>query len=90
MNRRAFISTTAAGVAGLTLAREAFAFQPAAAAPPVTAFTELRRGVGMFTGSGGTIGYLVNADGAVAVDSQFMNTATICAAGLKQRSHRRQ
>lgn len=40
----------------------------------------------MFIGQGGTIGYLVNADGAVAVDSQFMNTATICAAGLKERA----
>ncbi len=56
------------------------------AAPPVTRFEELRRGVGMFIGTGGTIGYLVNADGAIAVDSQFMNTATICAAGLKERA----
>ena len=40
----------------------------------------------MFIGTGGTIGYLVNADGAIAVDSQFMNTATICAAGLKERA----
>ena len=56
------------------------------AAPPVTRFEELRRGVGMFIGTGGTIGYLVNGDGAVAVDSQFMNTATICAAGLKERA----
>ena len=28
----------------------------------------------------------MNADGAIAVDSQFMNTATICAAGLKERA----
>lgn len=86
MNRRSFISTTSAAVAGLSLGNNAFAFQPAAAAPPVTSFTELRRGVGMFMGSGGTIGYLVNADGAVAVDSQFMNTAEICVAGLKTRA----
>ncbi|MEY4637480.1 MAG: hypothetical protein RJA55_3278 [Acidobacteriota bacterium] len=86
MNRRTFISTTSAAVAGLSLGNTAFAFQPAAAAPPVTSFTELRRGVGMFSGTGGTIGYLVNTDGAVAVDSQFMNTAEICAAGLKQRA----
>jgi cyclase len=37
-------------------------------------------------GSGGSIGYLVNADGALAVDSQFMQTAEICVAGLKQRA----
>ncbi len=58
------------GVAGLAAQAPA---QPAA--PPVTRFEELRRGVGMFIGTGGTIGYLVNADGAIAVDSQFMNTA---------------
>jgi len=40
----------------------------------------------MFIGTGGTIGYLVNGDGAIVVDSQFMNTATICAAGLKERA----
>ena len=56
------------------------------AAPPVTRFEELRRGVGMFIGQGGTIGYLVNGDGAVAVDSQFMDTAEICVGGLKQRA----
>ena len=38
----------------------------------------------MFIGQGGTIGYLVNGDGAIGVDSQFMNTAEICVAGLKQ------
>ena len=86
MNRRSFISTTSAGVAGLALTREALAFQQAPAVPPDTSFTELRRGVGMFIGTGGTIGYLVNADGAIAVDSQFMNTAQICAAGLKERA----
>ena len=42
----------------------------------------------MFIGQGGTIGYLVNGDGAIAVDSQFMNTAEICVAGLKQRAPR--
>lgn len=56
------------------------------AAPPVTKFEEIRRGVGIFIGQGGTIGYLVNADGAVGVDSQFMNTAEICVAGLRQRA----
>jgi glyoxylase-like metal-dependent hydrolase (beta-lactamase superfamily II) len=87
MNRRQFILSSA-GVAGLSLLRrDVWAGQQAApAAPPVTRFEELRRGVGMFIGQGGTIGYLVNADGAIAVDSQFMNTAAICAAGLKERA----
>ena len=97
MNRRQFIlsSTTfalgagiharASGYGGFAgLAAQAPA-QPAAA-PLVTKFEDLRRGVGMFIATGGTIGYLVNADGAIAVDSQFMPNATICAAGLKQRA----
>jgi glyoxylase-like metal-dependent hydrolase (beta-lactamase superfamily II) len=88
MNRRQFVFSTTAGMAGVALSRNlSWAQQPAApAAPPVTRFEELRRGVGMFIGQGGTIGYLINADGAVAVDSQFMATATICAAGLKERA----
>jgi glyoxylase-like metal-dependent hydrolase (beta-lactamase superfamily II) len=88
MNRREFLTTSSFGVAGLAVGRSsAFAQAPAAqAAPPVTRFEELRRGVGMFIGNGGTIGYLVNADGAIAIDSQFMNTAEICIAGLKTRA----
>src|SRR5262245_16272427 len=90
MNRRQFLSTSSAGLAGLTFGRSAIAqtpAQPAAAqAPPVTRYEELRRGVGMFIGNGGTIGYLVNADGAIAVDSQFMNTAEICIKGLKEKT----
>jgi glyoxylase-like metal-dependent hydrolase (beta-lactamase superfamily II) len=98
MNRRQFLTVSssafalglganlkAAGYGGFAGAMAAQApAQPAA--PPVTRFEELRRGVGMFIGQGGTIGYLINSDGAVAVDSQFMNTATICAAGLKERT----
>ena len=95
MNRRQFILSSTAFALGVAFARmsRATAVSPGLpqapaqpAAPPVTRFEELRRGVGMFIGTGGTIGYLVNADGAIAVDSQFMNTAEICAAGLKQRA----
>jgi len=85
MNRRQFITSSSLGLAGLTVGRSAWAQAPAQA-PPVTKFEELRRGVGIFIGSGGTIGYLVNGAGAVAIDSQFMNTAEICVAGLKERT----
>jgi cyclase len=82
--RRDFLTTSAATLTlGLGPAR---LFAQAAASPPETKFVELRRGAGMFIGSGGTIGYLVNAAGAVAIDSQFANTATIAVAGLKQRA----
>jgi cyclase len=88
MDRRRFMLSTTAAAAGVAMARvPAWAQAPATPpAPPVTTFIDLRRGVGIFTASGGTIGYLVNGDGAVAVDSQYMNNAEICVAGLKQRA----
>jgi len=87
VNRRAFLVTSSAAAA-LTVGRRPTWAQAAGllTQPPVTTFTELRRGVGVFTGSGGSIGYLVNGDGAMAVDSQFMNTAALCVEGLKQRA----
>src|SRR5678815_50145 len=84
MNRRQFMTSSSLGFAGLAFGSRVLAQAPQA--PPQTKFEELRRGVGMFIGNGGTIGYLVNGDGAVAIDSQFMNTAEICVAGLKQRA----
>jgi glyoxylase-like metal-dependent hydrolase (beta-lactamase superfamily II) len=91
ISRRQFVSASSLSVAALGLARlpvlaQAGGQTPAAQAPPVTKCEEIRRGVGFFTGNGGTIGYLVNNDGAIAIDSQFMPTAEICVAGLKQRA----
>lgn len=51
-------------------------------------FTEIRRGVGMYTERGGTIGWLVNADALVAVDSQYPQTAANFIAGVKEQSSR--
>jgi cyclase len=85
MNRRQFLVSSSAILAGASVRRlPAWAQQPAA--PPATAFNELRRGVGYFTGQGGTIGYVVNEDGAIAVDSQFPATAGVCVEGLKQKA----
>lgn len=89
--RRAFL-TTSAGVlaAGAIGARVRAAQQPAAPAPPVVpVFMPIRRNVGFFTGTGGTIGYLINPAGVAVVDSQFPNTAEMCLAGLNERSGRR-
>ena len=47
-------------------------------------FTTLRRNVGTFTGSGGTIGWLVNEGGIVVVDSQFPESARSCVSGLEE------
>jgi cyclase len=87
MTRRRFLSTSSMSLGAIGVVRFPLAAQtPAAQTPPVTKFEELRRGVGIFTGSGGTIGYLITPDGALAVDSQFMNTAEICVAGLKAKA----
>ena len=87
-SRREFLassaSTLAVGLAHGTRSRR----RRRARAPPVTSFKDLRRGVGMFIGQGGTIGYLVNDAGVLAIDSQFPNTAAIALAGLKQRRRR--
>ncbi len=60
---------------------------PTAVAPPaVPKFEVVRRNVGIFTMRGGTIGYLVNQDAVVVVDTQFPDTARTCLDGLKQKS----
>jgi glyoxylase-like metal-dependent hydrolase (beta-lactamase superfamily II) len=46
----------------------------------------LRRGVGIVTGPGGTIGWLATRDGGVIVDSQFPATARVCLERLRQES----
>ena len=54
--------------------------------PPKPVFADLRRNVGIFTGQGGTIGTYVGKDAVVVVDTQFPNTAQICADGLKTKA----
>ena len=49
-------------------------------------FKELRNNVGFWTAQGGTIGWLINPAGAVAVDSQFPNTAALCVEQLLKTS----
>lgn len=84
-NRRQFIRSSSLALTGVAIAGVP-AWPHGMQAPPVTKFEELRRGVGIFTGRGGTIGYLINGDGAVAVDSQYMDTARVCVAGLSDRT----
>ena len=59
-----------------------------ATAPPATSFELIRRNVGVFTGRGGTIGWLSNGGALVVVDTQFPDTATICLEGLRTRAGR--
>ena len=95
VNRRQFLSSSslvlaasALGVRNL-LAGQAGQAAPAAPAPPETAFTPVRGGVGIFTGQGGTIGWYIDKDGAVVVDSQMPATAKICLDGITERTQGR-
>ena len=61
---------------------------PVQAPTPVTEFRPLRRGVGCFTGRGGTIGWLASPAALVAVDTQFPDTAAIFLKELPGRDGR--
>lgn len=65
------------GQAGAATARGAFG-----------EFKPLRRNAGVFTGRGGTIGWLMAPDARVIVDTQFPDTAATCLAGLPGRNGR--
>jgi cyclase len=85
MTRRNFLATSTAAVAAGTFGRiQLFGQQPPAQVTPV--FKEIRRNVGFWTGQGGTIGWLINPAGAIAVDSQFPQTATLCVEQLLKTS----
>jgi cyclase len=88
VDRRQFLTTSSLAVAGTALARVPLIGQAPAQTPPpaVTAFEDLRRNVGIFTGRGGTIGWLATPAGAVAVDAQFPDTAKACVTGLQEKS----
>jgi cyclase len=82
MHRRHFLRTSAGvlSLAALPL--------PLLATPRSGLFTPIRRGVGRFEDRGGTIGWLINPDGVVVVDTQFAESAAECRQGLIDRSGR--
>jgi len=84
MNRRKFIRHSTAAVA--------LSMFPAPlrslASSGMRTFTPIRRGVGIFEGRGGTIGWLIRDGAVVVVDSQFPETAQECLDGLAERSAR--
>ena len=75
-------------ISGLGLAASPFAVRLSPGQREGGAFRELRRNVGIFSARGGTIGWLINADGVVVVDSQFPDTARLCLDGIRSRSDR--
>ena len=87
LTRRQFINSSTVAVAAVAFSRLGGA-QPQAPAPTVTKFEDVRRNVGTFSGRGGTIGYLVTPDGAIAVDAQFPDTAKACVEGLQKRAQK--
>jgi glyoxylase-like metal-dependent hydrolase (beta-lactamase superfamily II) len=96
MNRRDFVVHSSLLVSAALLPRSLYSAEGAKAAeaskappaPAVTQFRPLRRGVGLFTGRGGSIGWLSSNDALVVVDTQFPDTAAICLSGLPDRAGR--
>jgi cyclase len=85
--RRDFLATSTAALAASTLGRlDLFAQAGQAPAPVNPVFKELRRNTGFWTARGGTIGWLINPTGVVAVDSQFPDTAALCIEQLLKTS----
>jgi glyoxylase-like metal-dependent hydrolase (beta-lactamase superfamily II) len=96
ITRRQFLVTTSAGVAAAAWPlritgqqAQGAPAQPPAAQQPVYTFTAIRNDVGIFTGQGGTIGWLVSPDGVVVVDAQMGAAAAACLAGIKERGGNR-
>jgi glyoxylase-like metal-dependent hydrolase (beta-lactamase superfamily II) len=79
VTRREFILSSLAASAGVAMAGRAGA---QAAPASATQFTPLRGDVGIFTGRGGTIGWLASKDSLAVVDTQFPDTALICLRGI--------
>lgn len=84
MDRRQFLATSSMTVLAVTLKDLPLFGQ----GQLTTSFEDLRRGVGIFNGQGGTIGWLVNSDGVLIVDSQSAAAAAACIDGIKARSTR--
>jgi cyclase len=82
--RHFLVSSSAALAAGVFRPIDVFGRQGQAPVTPV--FREIRRNTGVWTARGGTIGWLVNDAGAIAVDSQFPDTAQLCVERLLQES----
>jgi glyoxylase-like metal-dependent hydrolase (beta-lactamase superfamily II) len=87
MNRRQFLASSSLALAA-GLSRDLRARDRGQAPPPTPKFEDLRRGVGIFTMRGGTIGYLLSAGAGLVVDSQYADTAPVCLEGIRQRSSR--
>lgn len=91
MNRRDFLRRSSLLAAAGLIARTSVVGQTAGGGGTgaLGAFQPLRRNVGLFTGRGGTIGWLAAPDATVIVDTQFPDTAAYCLGHLPGRTDRR-
>ena len=89
MNRRSFIQNSALTFGALTIAQQKIfsaLFTKGSAAPPPWMFHMMTDKIGVFTESGGTIGFMIDPKGIVVVDSQFANTAPHLISELQKKS----
>jgi glyoxylase-like metal-dependent hydrolase (beta-lactamase superfamily II) len=80
------MKATLLGAGGAFVSGQAGAAQAPAPPPAPVVFTPLRRNVGIFNQRGGTIGWLINGDGVLVIDTQFADTAPNLVSGLKERT----
>ena len=92
MNRREFIVTASAAALGSAALRPLLARQSQSQpqTPPAPALAPIRRDVGYYQGRGGTIGWLVNKDAVVIVDTGYADAAPAALDALKARANGRQ
>ncbi len=83
-SRRSFLRIASTSAAALPFLPSLI--QARSSAPSAANFETLRRGVGTFTGQGGTIGWMVRNDRAIVIDSQVPQSAQTCWDGIAERS----
>ena len=80
LSRRDFIMRT--GILGSALTFLPFSRLLASDA---SNFTSIRRNVGIYTNRGGTVGWMVNNDASIVVDSQYPDSAVACLNGIRKK-----
>jgi len=81
LSRRRFLRQSGTVAAAAPILSSLLSWRPRAGE-----FTALRRGVGLFTQRGGTIGWLATDEALVVVDTQYPESASDCRSGLQERT----
>jgi cyclase len=82
-SRRSFLKVSTLGIGAASLARP-----ESISGARRAVLTPLRRNVGIFTERGGVVGWLINNDAVVVIDSQFADTAPLIVSGIQERTSR--